>query len=322
MRVIHATNLEDLRWDVPTPILGMGTMDGVHLGHQEILRRVRECAEEMGGTPGVITFARHPLEVVRPGQAPPLITPLPVKLALLDRLGMAVTVTIEFSQAMASLTAEAFVRHVLVDGLGIAGLCVGYDFGFGKGRTGGTDLLRALASEHGFWLEVVPPVGVDGLVVSSRMIRAVLAEGNVEEARRFLGRPYCLAGEVQPGAGRGAELGFATANIPAPAYTPLGDGVYAGRLLARGVFHDAMLNLGRAPTFGQGERRLEVHIPGWNAPLYGEQVTAYFLERLRDERRFPSPGALVAQLAQDRKAAEGVWETARGLAWPEWALHS
>jgi len=320
--VIHATNLEDLWWDVPTPILGMGTMDGIHLGHQEILRRVRECAEEVGGTPGVITFARHPLEVVRPSQAPPLITPLPVKLALLDRLGMAATAAIEFSPAMAKLTAEAFVQRVLVEGLKIAGLCVGYDFRFGRERRGDTDFLRALAWEYRFWLEVVPPVSVDGLVVSSRMIRALLAEGNVEEARRFLGRPYCLAGEVQPGAGRGGELGFATANIPAPAYTPLREGVYAGRLLVRGVFHDALLNLGRAPTFGEGERRLEVHIPGWKVPLYGEQVTAYFLERLRDERRFPSPDALVAQLARDGKAAEAAWEAAHGLPWPEWALHS
>ena len=322
MRVFRVGNLEDFRWDVPTAIVGMGTMDGIHLGHQEILRRVRGCAEEMRGTPGVVTFARHPLEVVRPGQAPPLITPLPVKLALFDRLGMAVTVAIEFSQAMASLPAETFVKQVLVDGLAIAGLCVGYDFGFGKGRRGNTDLLRVLASEHGFWLEVVPPVGVDGLVVSSRMIRAALAEGNVDEARRFMGRPYCLSGEVQPGAGRGAELGFATANIPASVDTPLRDGVYAGRLHACGVFHDAIMNLGRAPTFGSGERRLEVHIPGWNAPLYGEQVTAYFLERLREERRFPSADALVGQLIQDRKAAEAVWDSARALAWPEWALQA
>ena len=154
------------------------------------------------------------------------------------------------------------------------------------------------------------------------MIRAALAEGNVEEARRFLGRPYCLAGEVQPGAGRGAELGFATANIPAPPETPLRDGVYAGRLHACGVFHDAIMNLGRAPTFGPGERRLEVHIPGWKRALYGEQVTAYFLERLRDECRFPSPDALVAQLVQDHKSAKAVWEAARALSWPEWALHA
>ncbi len=322
MRVIQASGFRDLRWDVPSPVLAMGTMDGVHLAHQEILRRVRERAAATGGTPGVLTFARHPLEVVRPGQAPPLITPLPIKLALLERLGMAAAVAIHFSPAMANLEAEAFVRQALVEGLRVAGLCVGYDFGFGKGRKGNADLLRTLAPRYGLWLEVVPPVRLDGLVVSSRMIRGLLDDGRVEEALRFLGRPYCLEGGVQPGAGRGRELGFATANIPLPEPTPLADGVYAGRLLVRGTFQEAMLNLGRAPTFGLGERRLEVHIPGWREPLYGERVTAFFLRRLRDEQRFASAEALVAQLHRDRAAAEAAWDAARGLPWPEWTLHS
>jgi riboflavin kinase/FMN adenylyltransferase len=322
MHVIQARSLQDLRWDVASPILALGTMDGVHLGHQEILRRVRERAAASGGTPGVLTFARHPLEIVRPDQAPPLITPLPVKLALLSRLGMAATVAIHFSPALASMEAEEFVRRVLMEGLRVAGVCVGYDFGFGKGRRGNADLLQALAPSCGFWLEVVPPVILDGRVVGSRMIRALLAEGRVEEAQGFLGRPFCLAGEVQPGAGRGRELGFATANVPLPEPTPLLDGVYAGRLLLRGVFRDAMLNLGRAPTFGGGARRLEVHMPGWTAPLYGERVTAFFLRRLRDEQRFASPEALVAQLHRDRRVAEAAWEAAGGLPWPEWTLHS
>lgn len=322
MRVIHATSLEDLRWDVPSPVLAMGTLDGVHLGHQEILRRARERAQASGGTPGVLTFARHPLEVVQPGQAPSLITPLPVKLALLSRLGMAAAAAIHFSPAMANLEAEEFVRRALAEGLGVEGVCVGYDFGFGKGRKGNADLLRTLAPRHGFWLEVLPPVSVDGLVVSSRMIRALLAEGRVEEAQRFLGRPYCLDGQVQPGAGRGRDLGFATANVPLPEPTPLLDGVYAGRLLLRGGFQDAMLNLGCAPTFGPGERRLEVHLPGWHEPLYGERVAAFFLRRLRDEQRFASAEALVAQLTRDREAADAVWKAARGLPWAEWTLHS
>lgn len=321
MRVIEAARFEEFRWGVPTSVLGMGTMDGVHLGHQAILRRVRERAAALGGTPAVLTFARHPLEVLRPGQAPPLITPLPLKLALFRQLGMAATVVIHFSSAMADLEAEDFVRKILVDGLRIAGLCVGYDFGFGKGRRGDPDLLQALAPAAGFWLEVIPPVSLDGVVVSSRMIRALLAEGKAEEAQRFLGRPYCLAGQVQPGSGRGRQLGFATANVALSEPPPLGDGVYAGRALVRGRFRDAMMNLGRAPTFGPGERRLEVHMPGWDEPLHGEGIVAFFLRRLRDEQRFPDAGALAAQLAKDREAAEAVWQAARGLPWPEWTLH-
>jgi riboflavin kinase/FMN adenylyltransferase len=322
MHVLQAGDLQTLRWDVPTPVLAMGTMDGVHLGHQEILRRVRARAAAAGGTPGVVTFAGHPLAVLRPEQAPPLITPLRVKLAVLRRLGMATAVVIQFSPALAAMEAEDFVRRVLVRGLGVAGLCVGYDFGFGKGRRGNADLLRALAAEHGFWLEVVPPVSLDGVVVSSRMVRALLAEGRVEEAQRFLGRPYCLEGEVRPGAGRGRALGFATANVALPAPIPLLDGVYAGRVLVRGAFQDAMMNLGCAPTFGPGERRLEIHMPGWQESLYGERVTAFFLRRIRGEQRFPSVEALAACLQTDREAAEAAWQAAHAFPWAEWTLHS
>jgi riboflavin kinase/FMN adenylyltransferase len=322
MRVIRVAALGDLRWDLARPVLGMGTLDGVHLGHQAVLGLVRRRAGALGGVAGALTFARHPLEVVRPGQAPPLLTPLPVKLALLERLGMAAAVVIEFSRALADLTAEAFVERVLVEGLHVAEVCVGYDFGFGKGRQGTPELLTRLGARHGFAVEVVPPVSLDGVAVSSRVIRGLLAEGRVEEAQRHLGRPYCMAGEVQSGAGRGRGLGFATANLPLPEPPPLRDGVYAGRVLVRGAFHDAMMNLGVAPTFGPGDRRLEIHLPGWEGALYGERVTAFFTRRLRDEQRFPDAAALVAQLGADRAAAEAAWEAARGFPWPEWALQA
>jgi len=322
MRVIRVAALEDLRWDLARPVLGMGTLDGVHLGHQAVLERVRHRAAVLGGVPAALTFARHPLEVVRPGQAPPLITPVPVKLALLGRLGMAAAAVIEFSPALAALTAEAFVEHVLVEGLHVAGVCVGYDFGFGKGRRGTPELLVEMGARHGFEVEVVAPVSLDGITVSSRLIRSLLAEGRVEEAQRYLGRPYCIAGEVEPGAGRGRELGFATANLRLAEPPPLRDGVYAGRMLVRGAFRDAMMNLGMAPTFGPGERRLEIHVPGWEGPLYGERVTAFFTRRLRDEQRFADAAALVAQIGADRAAAEAAWEAARGFPWPEWALQA
>lgn len=322
MRVFSIASVADLPADLPRPILGMGTMDGVHLGHQEILRRVRERARDQDGTAAVLTFAQHPLEVVRPEQAPPLLTPLPIKLALLQRLGMAAALVIRFSRALADLEAADFVQTVLVERLRVLGLCVGYDFGFGKGRRGTVELLRALAPTFGFWLEVVPPIQADGVVVSSRLIRSLLDEGRVEEARRFLGRPYCVQGEVQPGAGRGRELGYATANVAVPRALPLRDGVYAGRVLVRGGFQDAMMNLGSAPTFGPGVRRLEIHMPAWESSLYGEQLSAFFLRRLRDEQPFPDAGALVRQLARDREDAERVWEAAQGLPWPDWTLHS
>ncbi len=322
MRVLHAKGVEDFQWDLPGPILGMGTFDGVHLGHQAILGWVRERAAQLGGTPAALTFAQHPLEVVRPDQAPPVLTPLPLKLALLARQGMAATVVIHFSRVLADLEAETFVSQVLVEGLRVAALCVGYDFGFGKGRRGDAALLQALAARFGFQLEVVPALQVAGLPVSSRRIRALLAEGNVEEAQRLLGRPYAMEGEVQPGAGRGQRLGFPTANLLADSRLPLCDGVYAGRVLVRGSFRDAMMNLGVAPTFGTGTRRLEIHMPDWAETLYGERVSAFFLRRLRDEMRFDGAAALAGQLARDREVAEGVWQAARTLPWAEWTLHS
>ena len=320
MRVLTAARLEELTWDVAAPVLGVGTLDGVHLGHQELLARVRARAAATGGTPGALTFARHPLEVVRPAEAPALLTPLPLKLALLERQGMQAAAVLDFSPALARLEAREFVERVLVRGLHVAGLCVGYDFGFGRGRRGTVDLLRQAAGESGFWLEVLPPVTVDGRVVSSRAIRALLAGGEVDEAQRLLGRPYCLTGRVAPGAGRGVGLGFPTANLAVPDPPLLKDGVYAGRALVRGAFHDAMMNLGWAPTFGGGGRRLEIHLPGWREPLYGEPLVAFFLRRLRDERRFPDGAALVRQLTKDQEAAQTVWEGAAAMPWPDWAL--
>lgn len=320
MQVVRAGRLEELGWDAVRPVVGMGTLDGVHLGHQALLARVKARAAELHGTPAVVTFARHPLEVVRPAEAPPLITPLPLKLRLLDGLGVQATAVLEFTPALARLAAAAFVEQGLVGRLRIAGLCVGYDFGFGRGREGTPALLAELAPRLGFRLDVLPPVRLDGEPVSSRAIRKLLAAGDVAAAQRLLGRPYCLEGAVEQGAGRGRLLGFATANLPVPEPATLRDGVYAGRLLVRGEFQDAMMNLGVAPTFGEGPRRLEVHLPGWEGPLYGERVVAFFLRRLRDEMRFPDADALVRQLHADRAAAEAAWGAARVMCWTEWAL--
>jgi riboflavin kinase/FMN adenylyltransferase len=250
-----------------------------------------------------------------------VLTPLPLKLALLERLGMAAAVVLHFSEELAALDAWAFVEQVLVERLRVAGVSVGYDFGFGRGRTGTVDLLREAAGRHGFRLDVAPPVTVDGQVVSSRAIRGLLAEGKVAEAQPLLGRPYCLAGVVQPGAGRGQGLGFATANLAVPARGALQDGVYAGRVFLRGAFRDAMMNHGRGPTFGDGERRLEIHLPEWNEPLYGERLLVFFLARLRDEQRFPDAAALTRQLTADRQNAAAVWRESASFPWPEWTLH-
>ncbi len=320
MQVIRAARPQEFAWSLPRPVLAMGTMDGVHLGHQAVLARTRELAATLGGTPAVLTFAQHPLEVVRPAEAPAVLTPLPVKLQLLERAGMVAAIAIEFSAAMAAVEAEDFVADILIKRLGVIGLSVGHDFGFGRGRRGTVALLESMAAAGGIGLAVLPPVRLGEQVVSSRHIRGLLAAGEAGEARRFLGRPFAVLGEAQAGAGRGRGLGFPTANLAVPGRPVLKDGVYAGRVLVRGAFRDAMMNLGVVPTFGAGARRLEIHIAGWEDPLYGERLVVYVLERLRDERRFPNAAALREQLTRDRAAAEAIWEGARGLPWPEWTL--
>ena len=303
MQVIRAARPEEFAWSLRRPVLALGTMDGVHLGHQAVLARARELAAALEGAPAVLTFAQHPLEVVRPADAPAVLTPLAMKLQLLERAGMEAAIAIEFSAAMAAMEAEEFVTDVLLGRLGVIGLSVGHDFGFGRGRRGTVALLEALAARSGVSLAVVPPVRLGENVVSSRHIRGLLASG-----------------EALPGAGRGRGLGFPTANLAVPGRPVLKDGVYAGRVLVRGAYRDAMMNLGVAPTFGAGARRLEIHIAGWEAPLYGERLVVYVLERLRDERPFPDAAALREQMSRDRAAAEVIWEGARRLPWPEWTL--
>jgi len=320
MRLLHAGRPEEFAWEVVRPVLALGTLDGVHLGHQAILARTRELAAELHGTPAALTFARHPLEVVRPAEAPPVITPLPLRLLLLERLGIRAAVALEFSPEMAAMTAEAFFAEILVRRLRVAGLSVGYDFSFGRGRAGTVGLLRELAAAAGVRLAVAEPVRVDGQVVSSRHIRALLAEGDVAAARRFLGRPMAFLGEVGAGAGRGRGLGFATANLALPGRPVLRDGVYAGRAVVRGQLRNAVMNLGVVPTFGAGARRLEVHLADWEEPLHGERLLVFVLARLRDERRFESAAALGAQVAADRAAAEAIWAAAAALPWAEWTL--
>jgi riboflavin kinase/FMN adenylyltransferase len=183
-------------------------------------------------------------------------------------------------------------------------------------------MLESMAGASGVALAVVPPVRLGDRLVSSRHIRELLAAGEAAEARRFLGRPFALLGEVLPGAGRGRGLGFPTANLAVPGRPVLKDGVYAGRVLLRGAFYDAVMNLGVAPTFGAALRRLEIHIAGWDSPLYGERLAVYVLERLRDEQPFPCAEALRTQLGRDRAAAEAVWAAARRFPWPEWALQA
>jgi riboflavin kinase/FMN adenylyltransferase len=264
--------------------VAVGEFDGVHLGHREVI----------AGSDTVLTFEPHPLAVIRPEATPKLLTSLEQKVELIAALGVRELVVIPFDDSFAAQTPAEFIDHVLVQRLGATHVSVGENFRFGHGAAGRTDLL---AADGRFETRIVTLVEVGGEIVSSSRIRALLMAGGVESAARFLGSPFQLRGVVVPGAARGRELGFPTANIvPDEALICPGHGVYAGR--ADGVC--AAVNVGVRPTFGDGLAVLvEAYLLDTDENLYGRRLTIEFLARLRGERRFPSTEALIEQMNDD-----------------------
>jgi riboflavin kinase/FMN adenylyltransferase len=324
--VMTIAPLEALHGQHPRVIVALGTFDGVHRGHQAILARTLAWARAVAGTAAVLTFDRHPLEVLRPQRAPRAITPLPIKAAILGGAGIDLLVVARFDQAMADTPAEAFIVRALVERLNVVGVCVGYNFGFGRGRTGTPELLARAGSTHGFGVAVMPPVEYAGRTVSSTAIREALERGAVAEGWDLMGRPYAMEGTVVRGAGRGSTLGIPTANLPAGPDLLLPNGVYAARACAAGQGRFALVNVGVAPTFhaaGEaGARQAEAHLLGFHGSLYGERLRLLFLDRLRSEQRFPDADALLAQIRRDRAAAGAIFARITDRSWEAWALHS
>jgi len=252
----------------------------------------------------LVTFEPHPLEVVRPARAPALLsTPLERRAALAET-GIGHVLVLAFDAAMAALPPERFVREMLVARTQMRELVIGYDHGLGRDRTGDVDALRAIGEADGFSVTVVPPVEVDGVRVSSSVIRQAITEGDLGLAARLLGRPYRVSGPVVPGERRGRVLGVPTINLEVPPRKLLPpDGVYAVRVEWRDGVAGGMLNQGPKPTFGEGRRTLEAHLFGVARDLYGEWVRIEWVARLRDVQRFGSPAELVEQLERDRSAA-------------------
>jgi len=287
----------------------IGAYDGVHIGHRHLITALRSMAAERHLDSAVVTFDRHPATVVRPESAPQLLTDLDQKLELLGATGVDRTLVVEFDEARANETAEDFVLEVLVGALGARLVVVGEDFHFGHGRKGNVALLSEMGTRHGF--EVVG-LGLEsdtaGEAVSSTRIRSLLAAGDVEGAAGLLGRPHQVRGVVVHGDGRGGpQLGFPTANVDVPADIALpGEGIYAswyGR--PDGSVHPAAVSLGRRPTFyaPAGSPILEAFLLDFSGDLYAEQAHISFVERLRDEQRFPGVEELVAQMTRDVEAA-------------------
>ena len=290
--------------------LTIGTFDGVHLGHRSIIRELLNVARGSGERSVVLTFDPHPQQVLRrTGEGVPILTPIERKGDLLEELGVDILGVIPFNREFAATPWREFVDR-LVDQIGLAHMVVGHDHAFGKGREGNAERLREYGAERGFTFTQVGPLLVDGTPISSTRIRRAIAEGDVEEGERLLGRPYRLFGRIVRGDQRGRELGFPTANLEPldPDQLVPGSGVYATRMMISGGDEGGglagMTNIGLRPTFTDGSRRtVETHLFDFSDELYDRTVSIEFVKLLRFEKKFDSKEAFLEQLGRDREGA-------------------
>lgn len=286
------------------PVLALGNFDGVHRGHRRILERVVRGAQERGGTPMAMTFDPHPPRVVRPDKAPPLLMTTPQRLEALGAAGMKAVAVVRFTPELSQWDAETFVSRALADWLHVTEVWVGANFLFGKDRTGTFSALRQLGQRYGFRADKIDPVRFKDFVVSSTRIRRLVSEGRMDEAGALMGRPYFMDGVVVHGREKGRELGFPTANIATENELLPPSGVYATTLLVNGTEWPSVTNVGMRPTFDiAGPVVIETHVLGEPGNLYDARVRLRFVQRIRDERKFPDVDALRAQIEADARAA-------------------
>jgi riboflavin kinase / FMN adenylyltransferase len=289
--------------------VAVGNFDGVHLGHAAIARRLVAAARERAVPAVALTFDPHPATLVRPDAAPAPLSTLARRAELLLALGLDAVLVQPADAALVSLPAEAFYREILRRRLGAVAIVEGADFRFGAGRRGDVELLRRLGAVDGVAVEVVPPVVVGDGPISSSRLRALVAAGDVAGAAKLATAAYRLTGTVVAAAGRGAGLGFPTANLAGVATLLPAAGVYAARAAVAGAgeaWYPAAVNVGPAPTFGVETSGMEVHLIGFDGDLYGQALDVDFLARLRDTRRFASVDALKGQLAADVEQAAAI----------------
>ncbi len=304
MRVIH--DLSEAKGDQPCA-LTLGTFDGVHLGHQEILRRLRTSAAENNLQSVVITFDPHPQLVLRPERVPELqlLTTTDEKLEWMAEAGVDLCYVMKFSRDVASMTGPEFVKRILVDGLRMERCLLGHDHAFGKNRSANFETLQTLGQSLGFSVEKIMPVRPGQVTVSSTLIRSHLRRGEVKQANELLGRPYRIKGRVVEGSKRGRVVGFPTANIQVPENKLIpANGVYAGQATIHNQAMNVMVNIGIRPTFNnEATSTVEAHLLNWTGNLYGDDLEVGFLARIRDERKFESIDELKAAIERDTKFA-------------------
>ncbi len=302
----HVTSLEEAGLSRPS-VVTIGSFDGVHRGHQYLLRHLVEQADEMALAPVVLTFYPHPRMVLGGFEPGFYLTLPPDRARLLGQLGVELVITLPFNDELRHMRAADFVDQ-LVSNLQMRSLWVGEDFALGYQREGDVPFLRAAGQERGFTVRVVDLMDAGSERVSSSRVRQALREGKVEEAARLLGRPHFVTGVIAEGAKRGRTLGFPTANLRVPVELAVpARGVYAGWAYVRGQVHPAFINVGRRPTFeGDVENTVEAYLLDYSGDLYGAQMHLSFVARLRDEQKFSGVDELVVQIRRDVEAGRAI----------------
>jgi riboflavin kinase/FMN adenylyltransferase len=294
-------------------VLAMGNFDGVHRGHHAVIAVARKRASELGRPAGVLTFEPHPRDFFHPAEPLFRLTDEPTKLRLLAAAGLDGAVVLTFNAALAATTAEDFVAQILVGRFAVGGVIVGFNFHFGKDRTGSPAFLTEQGRKHGFAVDIVPPFELDGRPVSSGPIRDALIAGRVTDAAVLLGFPWFVSGKVIHGDKRGRELGFPTANLELDASCGLRHGVYAVRVGVDGRRYDGVANFGRRPMFDSGAVLLEVFLFDFAGDLYGRDIDVVFIDWIREEKLFSSVDELVRNMDNDAAQARAVLANARDV---------
>jgi riboflavin kinase/FMN adenylyltransferase len=298
--------LDNLPFELLRGAVTIGNFDGVHRGHARILERLLAKASEVGGPAIVFTFDPHPVRLLRPEATPPPLTWTDRKAELLGELGVAAVIAYPTDEALLALSPQDFFNRIVRQRLDARAMVEGPNFFFGRGRAGNIDVLGKLCEQSGITLEIVQPLELSGQYVSSSRVREAVAAGNVDLARQLLTRPYRIRGMVTHGAGRGAKIGFPTANVSAIDTLLPGQGVYAARAITTSGTWPAAVNIGPNPTFGENAFKVEVHLIGFAGSLYGQPLEVDFLARLRSIQPFASVTVLKEQLARDVTAAERI----------------
>ncbi|WP_321370668.1 bifunctional riboflavin kinase/FAD synthetase [uncultured Desulfuromusa sp.] len=311
-------SLTELTRTFASSVVTLGNFDGVHLGHRELFRHLVKTARQLNCPSVVFTFDPHPLKLLAPERAPLLLNTPAEKQRLIAASHVDYLIKFPFTEAFAAMPPEQFVEDILLAKLHIKALVVGYDYAFGKGRRGNAEFLKSCGEERGFSVEVLQPVGADGLPYSSTRIRAMVAAGDMTGVVRLLGRQYNLEGLVVPGDQRGRELGFPTANLETDKELLPPSGVYAVKVRHDLQEYGGVVNIGTRPTFDGKKSTIEVYLLDYTGQLYGQKLRMYFVERLRGEKKFSSVDQLVDAIEDDIAQARPILQATQIIQYREY----